>query len=187
MLSSPPRVKMEVMPHRPLTPSIRLNTWHTRNGRQLGVLDRLMRHLWIAGAEYAVARHVDVQLLLHRRADVDFGQDPEALIRERFAGARIDLFKSRAGYLSVGRVAHFLVLHSFSKVFDQGGDRQNHENEDQDPEQPPKSHSETHPVTYVVPVHVMSASPGRLGFIAVPPGTAQRRFGERGATVGRPV
>ena len=42
--------------------------------------DGLIRPSGIADAEDAIARHRDVQRLLHRRLDVDLGQDAEAMV-----------------------------------------------------------------------------------------------------------
>ena len=65
-----------------------------------------MRHLRIAGAEDAIGRHLDVELLFHRRLDVDLGQDAESLVGQCRASARVDGVKFSVRYQAVDRVVH---------------------------------------------------------------------------------
>jgi len=65
-----------------------------------------MRHLRIAGAKDSIGRHVHVELLLHSRLDVDFGQDAKAFVCKRLPGAGVDLVKVRPGYQPIERIIH---------------------------------------------------------------------------------
>ncbi|WP_160169208.1 hypothetical protein [Allgaiera indica] len=77
----------------------------TRNGRQLGIPDRLMRHLGIARAGNAMPGHFSANLL-HRGLGVNLGKDTIAVVRKRRAGTGVDGIDTRAKDRSRDRICH---------------------------------------------------------------------------------
>jgi hypothetical protein len=51
-------------------------------------------NLWVAGPKDQMGRHLDIQLFLHGRGDVDLGQNAKAAIAQRLVGARTGFGKS---------------------------------------------------------------------------------------------
>ncbi|MCZ7654708.1 MAG: hypothetical protein M5R42_11180 [Rhodocyclaceae bacterium] len=70
--------------------------------------DGAVGQLRVAGTENAVGRHVDIDLLFHRRRHVDFGEHAEALL-----GKRLGHLRQRIVEAVVHRLAESVFVHAF--------------------------------------------------------------------------
>lgn len=72
--------------------------------------DGLVRHFRVAGPKDAVGLHLDVDLLFHRRLDVNLGQNAEAIFGQRIADAQLRLIDANVVQNAVIGIGHFLRL-----------------------------------------------------------------------------
>jgi hypothetical protein len=67
------------------------------------------------GAEDAIGRHVDVELLFHSRLDVDLGQNAKTVIRQRLSRPSVDVVDTCVGDHAIDCVGHREILSPISE------------------------------------------------------------------------